>query len=101
MPESVHQQSNDIHLGALEIRTKSCRMGGGVWVEGVYAYDLIVSPGGQKFAAGRESNGMDCARVIAHGGQLSGFGVGRIASFVDGIRRPNADMTVYAAFFSL
>lgn len=75
-------------------------MGGGIWVEGVYAYDLIVSPGGQKFAAGRESNGMNRARVIAHGGQLSGFRVGCIASFVDGISGPNADMTVYAAIFS-
>lgn len=75
-------------------------MGGRIWVEGVHAHNLIVSPGSQEFAAGRESDGVNCAGVIAHGSQLSRFGVDWIASIVDSIRRPDADMTVCAAILS-
>lgn len=76
-------------------------MGGRIWVKGVHAHDLIVSPRSQEFAAGREPNSMNCAGVIAHGSQLSRFGVVWFASIVDGIRRPDADMAVYAGIFSL
>lgn len=76
-------------------------MGGRIWVEGVHAHDLIVRPRSQEFAAGRESDGMNCAGVIAHGSQLSRFGVIWIAGIVDGIRRPNADMAVCVALLSL
>lgn len=41
-----------------------------------------------------ESNRVYSARVIAHGGQLSGLGVGRIPRIVDSFRRPDPDESV-------
>lgn len=43
-------------------------MGRRIWVKGVDAHNLVICPGGKIFAIGREADGMNGARVIAHRG---------------------------------
>jgi len=55
---------------------------------------LVIGTRGQVFAITGEAHRVDGARVMAHGGELPGFVVVRVARAGNGLGRPNADMAI-------
>lgn len=72
-------------------------MGGWIGVEGVDADKLVVCTRSQVGVIRGESNGVDSARMVAHGGELLGPGVARIGSAEDRFRGPHSDVTICGA----
>lgn len=65
-----------------------------IGVERIYADNLVICPRRKVFPIGRKSHGVDGARVVAEGGQLSGLGVVGVLRVQDGFGGPNAHVAV-------
>jgi ribosomal protein L37AE/L43A len=55
-----------------------CRVCGRILVKRIDTYYLVVCARCQVFAVGGEADGVDGARVMAHGRELLGFGICRV-----------------------
>ena len=74
--------------------TECCAVGGWIGIEDVDAHNLVIRTRSQIFAVGGKAHGMDCARVMAHGGELPWLVVIGIIAMVDGFGRPYPDVSV-------
>lgn len=63
----------------------------------VYADDLVVGAGSKIAAVGGESNGVNCAQVVAHVTELARLRVGGIVGLVYRLGGPNSDVAICVA----
>lgn len=66
----------------------------------VYADELVVCARRKVAAIGRESHGVDCAKVVAHVAELSRFRGGFIVGVVYRLGRPDSHMAICAVSVS-
>lgn len=60
----------------------------------VDAYDLVVCAGSKVAAVGRESDGVDSSKVVAHVAELARLVVASILRVVDGGGRPDSNVAI-------
>jgi hypothetical protein len=63
----------------------------------VYADDLVVGARRKITTVWRESNGVDCAKVVAHVAELARLRVGGIVGLVYRLGGPNSDVAICVA----
>lgn len=61
----------------------------------VYAYYLVIGAGGKITAVGRESDGVNGAKVVAHVAELARFGVRPVVCIVNRIGRPYSNVAIW------
>lgn len=76
------------------VRTKRCRVGRGVTIELIYAYDLVVGAGCEVSTVRREAHRVDGSQVVAHVAELPWFSEALIVGVVDSFGGPNPDVTI-------
>ena len=75
-------------------------MCGRIWIQRIYTDDLVVSARSQIFPIRREANGVDRARVMAYGSQLSGFFIIWIVRVENRFGGPNSNVAIYKIIIS-
>lgn len=73
---------------------KASTMSRWIWIVVVYAYDLVVRSTSQPLSIRTESDGVDCAAVIAQVAELLRLVVFEITGVADSVHAPDADLAI-------